>query len=574
MNLLKMLRDTTPSKNQNLKHLSTPWQPSEWKEYPRMQLRRKAYQSLNGIWECEITESKEQPNIFSRSIRVPFGMGSLCSGILDVLQPHQYLWYKTEFSTLFHKKVILHFEAVDQICEVYLNGTLLMKHVGGYTPFEMDITSFLHEKNVLILCVQDFTDTNMYSRGKQRLKREGMWYTPIAGIWQSVWLEEVEKNYIQNIEYQVQTDLSTIHCFIRAKEREKVYIEIQNKIYEGYSNEKIKICIPNPHLWDVEDPYLYDVKITMGKDIVESYVGLRYLSKEKDKDGYYKVFLNHKPIFIHGLLDQGYWSDGILTPPCDQALVYDIQTMKELGFNTLRKHIKIENKRFYYHCDRLGMLVIQDMVNGGSCYNSNIVTVLPTLFPYLWNHFNDTKHDLSCRSPLLQKQWEEECQKNIRMLKNHPSIIAWCIFNEGWGQYDAKRVTRLLRQVDPSRLFDSTSGWFDQRCGDFQSLHIYFRDLFLPKRDDRICILSEYGGYAWNVEGHSALKSAYGYQRYTNKKDLNIGCRELMNQAKNLKEKGLAGLIYTQVSDVEEEVNGILTYDRKIVKIDKDTFRI
>lgn len=574
MNLLKMVRDTTPSKNQNLTHLPTKWTPSSWQEYPRMQLRRRAYQSLNGKWECEITQENKMPSVFSKEILVPFGMGSLCSGILEVLQPNQYLWYKKNFQTEFSKRVLLHFEAVDQICTIYINGQELISHTGGYTPFEVDITPVLKEENELIVKVQDFSDTSMYSRGKQRLKREGMWYTPIAGIWQSVWLEEVEDNYIQKLDYEIQEDLQTIHCLVHSLKKEKVRIEIDSIVYEGYSNQITEICLDNPHLWTIEDPYLYDVKITLDKDEVESYFGLRLVTKEKDTDGYYKLFLNHKPIFIHGLLDQGYWSDGIMTPPCDEALVYDIQTMKELGFNTLRKHIKIENKRFYYHCDRLGMLVIQDMVNGGAEYDGNIVTILPTLFPKMWNHYSDEKHDLSRRDASFKKQWEDECKENIRLLKNHPSIISWCIFNEGWGQYDTKRITQSLQKEDPSRLFDSTSGWFDQGCGDFYSLHIYFRNLFLPKRDDRICIISEYGGYAWNVKGHSALESAYGYQRYDNRKDLNEGCKELMQQAKALKAQGLAGLIYTQVSDVEEEVNGILTYDRKIVKIDPDTFRI
>ncbi|MBQ0065860.1 MAG: glycoside hydrolase family 2 [Firmicutes bacterium] len=579
MNLLKMLRDTTPSKNQNLKHLKTRWtdtiDPSSvWQEYPRMQLRREAYQSLNGIWDCEITDSKNLPNRFSKKIVVPFGMGSLCSGILDVLQPNQYLWYKTWFRTPFRKKVILHFEAVDQVCHVYLNNQEIFYHEGGYTPFEIEISKYLLEENELILCVQDYTDTSMYSRGKQRLKREGMWYTPIAGIWQSVWLEEVEENYIQDIFYQTRDDLKSIECTITSPEREAYTMKIGNQIVKGFTNEKRIIPLEEVHLWEIDSPYLYDVTIQMSKDFVESYFGLRLITKEKDEDGYYKVFLNHKPIFIHGLLDQGYWSDGVLTPPCDEALIYDIQTMKELGFNTLRKHIKIENRRFYYHCDRLGMLVIQDMVNGGASYNGNVVTILPTLFKYMWNHYDDKKHDLSQRNETFKAQWLQECRESIQLLKNHPSIISWCVFNEGWGQFHAKQVTSILREEDNMRLFDSTSGWFDQGCGDFLSIHIYFRNLFLPKLDNRICLISEYGGYAWNIQGHSALESAYGYQRYTNRESLNIACKELMKQAGPLMKEGLAGLIYTQVSDVEEEVNGILSYDREIVKFDKDTFKL
>ncbi|MDE6184695.1 MAG: hypothetical protein K2G39_04605, partial [Lachnospiraceae bacterium] len=330
--------------------------------------------------------------------------------------------------------------------------------------------------------------------------------------------------------------------------------------------------------WSPEEPFLYDVRLRFGKDTIQSYFAMRIFTIEKAdaSENAIPVFcLNHKPYFLMGVLDQGYWPDGLYTAPSDEALIYDITAMKSLGFNMLRKHVKIETARWYYHCDRLGMIVCQDMVNGGSCYHMPVISYLPTLFPKLSSHLEDSHYAmLSRKDEAARIQWEKECGETIDYLKFFPSIAIWVPFNEGWGQFDTARITDMIKRKDPSRLVDSASGWFDQNCGDFISIHNYFRPLSVPVKDwsTRAFLLSEYGGFACHIKEHSSVNRIFGYKRYDTLADFRRAYHNLIEKSLlPLKKQGLSGAVFTQLSDVEEEVNGILTYDRKVNKLRKSS---
>lgn len=587
-----------PHKDDKLTPLTTIWgeqldSSNLLREYPRPQMRRSNFTILNGLWDYAITDKDTSPSSYDGKILVPFSPESSLSGVNRQLLPHQFLWYRTSLPSLEcnlsgKDRLLLHFGAVDYYAEVYINDHLVTSHQGGYLPFTADITDFLQpEHNELTLKVQDSTGENDESKGKQTLERGGIFYTAQSGIWQSVWLEKVPASHIETLWFDTDLDaqkvtihitastqgsISPIRVSLYAKDQEIAAgsIELEN------SSGSLTLTIPeeNFHPWSPEDPFLYDAKLQFGDDQITSYFAMRIFSVEKQTEGELSgkpVFcLNHKPYFLMGVLDQGYWPDGLYTAPSDEALLYDIKTMKSLGFNMLRKHIKVESARWYYHCDRLGMIVCQDMVNGGSRYHIPVISYLPTLSPSLASHLKDSHYSLlSRKNKSARDLWEKECVDTIQYLKFFPSIAIWVPFNEGWGQFDTVRITEMIRHLDSTRPIDSASGWFDQNCGDFVSVHNYFRPLSVSvkKWENRAFFLSEYGGYACAVKGHTSVDRIFGYKRYETIDEFRSAYKELIQKSLfPLRKQGLSGAVYTQLSDVEEEVNGILTYDRKINK--------
>ena len=549
-------------------------------EYPRPGLKRDSFLSLNGLWDYALTDSADLPEKYEGKILVPFSPEASLSGVNRILQPDQYLQYARRFS--YHRRkgrrLLLHFGAVDCLCTVYLNEREIGRHTGGYLSFSLDITEHVQEgDNLLQLSVRDPSDTSYHAKGKQTLERGGMWYTPQSGIWQSVWMEEVPDVYITGLKLDPDFDGSALRVKVMMSSREKCSVHVTVRLRggeilraEGITGQACTVSIPSFLPWTPEDPVLYDLTVRAGEDEVSSYFGMRKISMEKDQNGILRLFLNNRPYYQNGILDQGYYPDGLYTAPSDEAMINDIMQMKALGFNMLRKHIKIEPERWYYHCDRLGMLVWQDMVCGGEKYLGWFVTIMPNLLPMTRRLIRDRHRYLLARQDERgRKEFIEETKQTVRQLYNHPSIVLWVPFNEGWGQFDTKKVTSLIRRMDPSRLVDAASGWFDQGSGDIFSIHNYFRKLKVKADRNRCVALTEYGGYSWDMPGHGWYEKGYGYRRYNSCEELTKALEKLWRREliPNIK-RGLSASVYTQLSDIEEETNGLLTYDRDEVKVD------
>ena len=552
-------------------------------EYPRPQLERTEWMSLNGIYEYAIKSAGcEWAEEFDGEIVVPFAVESMLSGVQKPLMPNQRLWYKKIFTIpdeMKNKHIILNFAAVDWQCKVFVNKALAGTHSGGYCSFSFDITNLLTDgENELIVCVYDPTEKGWQQRGKQVLNIHGFWYTATSGIWQSVWLEAVNECHIKKLRMipDIDEKLLKIKTFATDENCEVKVTVYDNgeSISENIISLDGEIKFDKIKLWSPEEPFLYDLKLELLKDgktvdTVKSYVGMRKYSIEKDKYGVPRFFLNNDPYFQKGLLDQGYWSDGGMTPPCDDAMIYDIQTMKRLGFNMLRKHIKVELDRWYYHCDRLGMLVWQDMVSGGEYIGTFVAGVLPLLHIKV----NDSKYKTFKRT---EKKWRDDYKRELNemlnQLFNHTSICCWVPFNEGWGQFDSAKIATSVKNFDPTRLVDHASGWYDHGAGDFNSMHKYVLPVRMPKTDNRIFALTEFGGYSRIVSDHTwDERRSFGYMMYKYKDKLTAAYKKLHEkQIIPLIDRGLSVTIYTQVSDVENEVNGILTYDREHIKMDED----
>lgn len=553
-------------------------------EYPRPQLRRDNFKILNGYWDYSITKDAVMPLHYEGKILVPFSPESTLSGVNKQLMPGESLWYKLDLriDPNHKKRCLLHFSAVDQFCEVYLNSKKISEHMGGYLPFSIDITKVLKVgANTLILRVTDDSDTSYHSRGKQKLDRGGMFYTAQSGIWQTVWMEWVPYEYISSIKItphvmkkavEVSIDFNETYPQDDRRKVKKYQIDIYAKgnFLHCVESENPHIIIPMKDFeyWSPENPYLYDMVIKVGEDLVKSYFAMRIIEIKKDTDGIPRIYLNHKPYFQNGILDQGYWPDGLYTAPSDEALIFDVQKAKELGFNMIRKHIKIEPLRWYYHCDRLGVLVWQDMINGGEKYNTLIVGYLPTIFPCFAKLLKDKHYRLFGRKKEEgRKEWLKECKETIEHLYNCPSVAVWVPFNEAWGQFDAKKVYEMIKNIDRTRLVDHASGWYDQKCGDFKSIHNYFHPLKI-RTEKRPVVLSEFGGYACYIKDHSYSWQIYGYRIYINEETLNDDFQKIYTEKiPELKKKGLSATVYTQISDIEDEVNGLFTYDRKVCKV-------
>jgi len=565
-------------------NLSTVWgekldESKVLTEYPRPQLIRDSYLCLNGEWDFAITKSKKLPDRYDSKILVPFSPESSLSKINKKIKADEYLHYRKIFTLpeKFNKgRVLLNFGAVDMFCGVYLNGEKVGSNSGGYYPFTVELTGKLrYGKNYLSVIVKDYTDRSYYTRGKQNSRRGGIWYTPQSGIWQTVWLESVPSQYIKDLKIIPDFDDGTVTFAVEKvgvlKNLKYSIFDAENKkIASGACGDTETVNLLEFTEWSPEAPFLYKVFIESETDKVESYFGMRKFSIG-EHNGKKCFMLNNKPYFVNGLLDQGYWSDGMYTAPSDDALIYDIEKTKELGFNTLRKHIKIEPLRWYYHCDRLGMLVIQDMPSGGVKYNPFITQIIP----FLGGNLSDQRYCLfGRRSAKSRKLYLAEYHRMLNLLRNVVSLAIWTPFNEGWGQFDSCRIARWTKNHDKQRLVDHASGWHDQGGGDFKSIHIYFKPV--PSvTDERPILLSEFGGYSFKENEHSFnVSKTFGYKVLDSREKLQEAYVDLYeNQIIPKLNEGLSGAIYTQLSDVEDEVNGIFTYDRKVIKIDETVLK-
>ena len=535
----------------------TPWQV-----YPRPQMRRDSFLNLNGCWNFAVNfENKGL-------IRVPFCPESQLSGLEEHYDEGSVLCYTREFTLPdgFNRgRVLLHVGAADQRAVVSLNGKSVGSHEGGYEAFCFDVTHLIQEHNRLqIICMDDLEDQS-YPYGKQVMNRGGMWYTPVSGIWQTVWLESVPETYIEklNIEnrgFSVKISIEpALSGTVTVPELGRFELE----------NGTVTITPENPHLWSPEDPWLYDFTVEAGEDRIESYFAVRSLEIKK-VGKFQRLCLNGKPYFFHGLLDQGYWPDGLFTPATPKCYADDILAMKRLGFNMLRKHIKVEPEEFYYQCDKLGMIVFQDMVNNGD-YNFIRDTGLPTVSLASQHLLDDRKLH---KDPTTRRRFLEGMKATVNQLKNHPCICYWTIFNEAWGQFDSDNVFEIFRRWDDTRFIDSTSGWFRREKTQVDSRHVYFRKVKL-KAGEKPLVLSEFGGKTYKAEGHLFNPDkSYGYGGCDTLEALNEAVVKLyMDEVVPCVRNGLCAAVYTQVSDVEDEINGLVTYDRKVEKLDPDRMK-
>jgi len=544
-------------------------------EHPTPQSARDTWMNLNGKWSF-YKESATGERSYEGEILVPFSPETLNSGIPSdfALHPKESLHYKRRVvldDSCLLGCTVLHFGAVDSFCEVYWNGVWVGSHRGGFTSFSFDISSVVRkgENDLTVICTDEAT-RNGGARGKQSDKRGGIWYTPQSGIWQTVWIESMPKNHIQNLKIFPDADLCTVRIssdsFGEAQtacvfdgEREILSVRYHEEAVLRYDFEP----------WTPENPKLYRLVITNPSgDLVHSYFGVRSFGTCRDTTGKMRLTLNGKIYFFNGVLDQGYWSDGMLTYPSDAAVIDELQMLKDMGFNTVRKHIKVEPMRWYYHCDRIGLAVWQDFVNGGGDYKFTHVAA----FPFLGFHHRDSDYRYFAREDeAARRAFAASVDETLDQLQNCTCIGVWVPFNEGWGQFDSAYFTEYVRQKDPTRIIDSVSGWHDQGVGktELKSLHTYYTKLRVPK-DPRPVVLSEFGGYSMKVDGHVFDESKeFGYKKFKTREELTAALRALyLEKLLPLISQGLCACIYTQVSDVEEEINGLVTYDRQVVKVD------
>ena len=556
----------------------TPWadtldRAQPLPEYPRPQMVRDSYLNLNGPWSYAITTSANKPAQADGTILVPFSPESELSGVGHVLQPEEYLWYirTVTLPDGFNVgRVLLHFGAVDQTATVWCNGVELATHTGGYLPFTVDITEVLAKENTILVCVRDATNKSQLPRGKQTLHPHGIWYTPQSGIWQTVWLESVPQNYIRSLHVTPLFDAHQVEITVEGEGQ--CMIDLEGKRFTFPAGVPAHVPVQSFRPWSPEHPTLYPFSVTLGDDTVYSYFAMRKCSVETDKDGVRRLFLNGKPYFHNGLLDQGYWPDGLYTAPSDDALVYDIQLAKDMGFNMLRKHIKIEPLRWYYHCDRLGIIVWQDLV---SCFE-RWQTLTMQVLPFLGVHLKDRPSGrLGRAGEAGRRQFLRDMEDTVDLLYNCVCLGLWVPFNEGWGQFDALAVTDRLRALDPTRPIDHASGWHDQGGGDLKSRHVYYRPVRLRGDGRRVLALTEFGGYSLQCPGHLASDKKFGYRMYDHAAAWMDAVERLYETEvlPLIESQGLSAAVYTQLSDVEDEVNGLVTYDRRLCKMDPARMR-
>ena len=536
-------------------------------EYPRPQMVRDKWQNLNGLWQFAAAKEGDQPPIgkdLSEQILVPFPVESALSG---VMRHEERMWYRRTFQTPADWKgqhILLHFGAVDFQADIYVNGKNLGQHKGGYDGFTFDITDALKSDGPqeLIVGVYDGTDRGNQPRGKQTARPSGIWYTPTSGIWQTVWMEPVPKSHIRSISTNTDIDKGTVDIVLDADDGSATVEIKEGKSRVGtqkFSNRGARLTegngpvpigfhtvIPHPRLWSPESPFLYDVRVTFQandgtEDHISTYFGMRKISIAKDDQGLQRIMLNNKPVFMTGPLDQGFWPDGLYTAPTDDALKFDITMTRRLGFNMTRKHVKVEPERWYYWADRMGLLVWQDMPS---------MRVAP-------------------RNDQQKQEFESELDHLIEGRRAHPSIIMWVVFNEGWGQYDTPRIVEHVKKMDPSRLVNNASGWTDQKCGDVIDMH-HYPDPAMPKPEEqRAAVLGEFGGLGLALPHHTWTERSWGYRGVGDTEALTTGYERMLAKAWKLRDKGLCAAVYTQITDVETECNGLMTYDREVLKVDE-----
>ncbi|MGI6339619.1 MAG: glycoside hydrolase family 2 protein [Bacteroidales bacterium] len=548
----------------------TPWAESvdplaPWPEYPRPDLKRERWINLNGLWEYAITPLENKPEKWDGKILVPFPVESALSGVKKRISENEYLWYKRNFKVpgrWKNKKILLNFEACDWETTVWINGKEAGSHKGGYDPFVFDITAFLEKGNnhELLVRVWDPTDKGFQPRGKQVTNPGGIWYTPATGIWQTVWIEPVDESYISS--FRSTTDIDngrvTINTDVVNPGKSELTIFVKSKgktvsTASGTPGNPITLNITDPVLWSPDNPFLYDLEIILKegnktRDKITSFLGMRKVSLGKTEDGFTRILFNNEFIWQNGPLDQGFWPDGIYTPPTDKAMIYDLEQTKQMGFNMLRKHVKIENRRFYHWCDVMGLFVWQDMPSGDE-------------------YISGTMPDIA-KSPEATTQFEYELKRLIETKYNHPSIIIWVAFNEGWGQFDTERITSLISDFDPTRLVISASGWTDRGTGHINDIHHYPEPMVPAPEDNRAIVLGEFGGLGLPVPGHTWEQKNWGYRNMEDSLQLLSRFASYYDQVHTfVKENGLSASVYTQTTDVETETNGLMTYDRKVNKM-------
>ncbi len=560
-------------------HLMTRWAKdvspdNVWPEYPRPQMTRENWVNLNGLWDCAITPSMDEtaPEAWDGKILVPFPIESALSGVKKPVLPDQKLWYRRTFTApagLGDQRLLLHFGAVDWECTVYVNGTYCGMHQGGYDPFHFDITGALipGSEQELIVAVWDPTDAGYQPRGKQVLDPHGIWYTAVTGIWQTVWLEPVPRAHIEHLAMTPDIDRGVLRLTVTATGAAPgdsvvaTAFDGDNGVAGAVGSPGVVLEIPieDAKLWSPDSPFLYDLSVSLMRgnyalDEVKSYFGMRKIEVAKDDHGINRLFLNNEVLFQFGPLDQGWWPDGLYTAPSDEALRYDVEATRAMGFNMARKHVKIEPLRWYYHCDQLGLLVWQDMPSGDA---------------YIGRDDPDIE-----RVPQSAHNFYREHAALVRHFGNHPSIVMWVPFNEGWGQFETNEVTAWLKELDPTRLVSQASGWADRGGGDIYDKHSYPGPDMFPLEEHRASVLGEFGGLGWPVEGHLWWdRRNWGYRTYHDRETLARHYAQLIRQLRYLIHDGLAAAVYTQTSDVEGEVNGLMTYDRDVVKLGVEWLR-
>jgi hypothetical protein len=547
-------------------HLKTKWAADvnpdhPLPEYPRPQMERKQWVNLNGPWEYTITATDAPvPSAFGKRIIVPYPVESQLSQAGEWVAPNQRLWYHRVFTApaaSAGSRVLLNFGAVDWEAEVFVNGSSVGSHQGGYDPFTFDITSALKpgsQSQDLVVAVRDPTDEGQQPRGKQVRRPRSIFYTEVTGIWQTVWLETVPALHVTELQIQPELDRNQVHVVVRTDGPRDANAPISVVVLDNgrevsraggrgpTTMNPFTLPLPNAHKWSTTDPFLYTLRVTAGSDEVNSYFGMRSIAVRADASGARRLFLNGEPIFQFGPLDQGWWPDGLYTAPTDEALAFDITETQALGFNVIRKHVKVEPARWYYHADRLGMLVWQDMPSGDN------------------------------KGPEGEANYFRELQTVIAALRNHPSIVMWVPFNEGWGQHQTEKVVDWIKSTDPTRLVNNTSGWTDMNVGDVADLHSYPGPGIPPMEATRSRVLGEFGGLGLPIEGHTWVdKGNWGYRSYTSLDDLNVAYRDLIAQLRIHQGDGLAAAIYTQTTDCEIEVNGVMTYDRAVIKLSPES---